>query len=134
MLTVTSAGRGDTRGRFVAGREDALVLQVGERQLALPWRDIDHVRRRRNGVSLGTIIGAGAGVAAGVPLAMLVENETGEGEQALATMIGFGLGVGIGLDALLARNRTVYRRGETAASVQLVPRAGGGAIRVGLSW
>jgi hypothetical protein len=132
-LTVTTKADREVKGRFVGSGDDGMVLTVRGTERRFPWTDIDRVRRRRNGILLGAIIGAGAGVAAGLPLASLVENETGDGEKALASMIALGLGAGIGLDALLSTNRTLYdRRAQTR--INLLPQKGGAVLRVSLAW
>lgn len=82
---------------------------------------------------LGAIIGAGAGFAAGIPLAMLLNNETGEGAQALTSMTLLGLGAGIGLDALLSTDRTIYDR-SSHARFEFVPHRAGGSMRLALTW
>lgn len=132
-LTITTRDDREITGRFVLGRDDVLVLSQEGHEAQLRWSDIDRVERRRNGVLLGAILGAGAGVATGIPVAMLVENERGEGAKALTSMILLGLGAGIGIDALLSTNRTVYdRRSQTR--LELLPQNGGGSVRVSLTW
>lgn len=132
-LTVTTKADREIKGRFVGSGDDGMVLTVQGTERRVPWTDVDRVRRRRNGILLGTIIGAGAGIAAGVPVASLTENETGEGEKALASMIALGLGTGICIDALLSTTRTIYdRRAQTR--INLVPQKGGAALRVSLAW
>lgn len=132
-VTVTTKDDREVKGRFLGSRDDGMVLTVQGTERRFLWTDIDRVRRRRNGILLGAIIGAGAGVAAGLPLASLVENETGDGEKALASMIALGLGAGIGLDALLSTNRTIYDR-RTQTRINLLPQKGGAALRVSLAW
>src|SRR5688500_18693743 len=56
-LTVNTGDGRESRGRFVAGREDAVVLRMGEQDVSVPWADVNRVRRRQNGVLLGAIIG-----------------------------------------------------------------------------
>jgi hypothetical protein len=132
-LTITTRDNREIKGRFLSGGDDIIVLALEGSEERVRWRDIDSVKRRRNGVLLGAIIGAGAGVATGIPVAMLAENEHGEGAEALTSMIALGLGAGIAVDALLSANRTVYdRRSQTR--LDLLPQRGGGRVRVTLTW
>ena len=132
-LTITTRDFREIKGRFLTAGNDIIVLAREGGETRLRWSDVDRVKRRRNGVLLGAIIGAGAGVATGIPVAMLAENEHGEGAEALTSMILLGLGAGIGVDALLSTNRTVYDR-RSQARLHLLPQRGGGAVRVGLTW
>jgi hypothetical protein len=132
-LTVTTRDRREVKGRFVRGAADGIVLAFEGSEARLRWSDLDTVKRRRNGVLLGAIIGAGAGAATGIPVAMLAENEHGEGAEALTSMILLGLGVGIGVDALLSIDRTIYDR-LSQTRLDLLPHRGGGSVRVTLTW
>ena len=132
-LTVTTRDNREIKGRFLGSRDDVMVLSLEGNETQLRWNDIDRVKRRRNGVLLGAVIGAGAGVATGIPVAMLAENETGEGAQALTSMIVLGLGAGLAIDALLGTNRTLYDR-HRQTRLELRPQKGGGSVRVSLTW
>jgi hypothetical protein len=132
-LTVT-----DTAGEVVKGRLEALapeqitLLVDGQRHTVAAAR-IARVQRKRVGVLLGAVIGAGVGIAAGAALASYADNEGGSQAAAWMFPIGIGLGTGIGIDALVNLPRTVYRR-KPAAQVSvapiIAPGAQGGSIRI----
>lgn len=132
-ITVSLGTDQDVRGRFVGLSSEELTIETAGTERAIPFGDIERVRRRRNGVLLGAIIGAGAGLAAGLPFKALSENEGFEGGSALLTSFAIGIGAGIGIDALLSRNRTVYhRQSAPRASLRVTPTGGG--VRVALQW
>lgn len=132
-LTITTRDGREIKGRFLSGAADVIVLAREGSQARLQWSDVDLVKRRRNGVLLGAIIGASAGVATGIPVASLMENEHGQGAEALTSMILLGLGMGIGVDALLSTERTVYDR-FAQTRLEFLPQRGGGSVRVTLTW
>ena len=131
-VQTTDGRRG--KGRFVESRPDGLLVEVDRRQTAFAWSEIEQVHRRRNGVLLGAIIGLAAGAAAGYPLYQLSYNETGEGGKDLALMMALGLGTGVTIDALLAKEKTVYRRRAVTSSLHVRPERGGGAVHVRVAW
>ena len=132
-LTITTQDGREIKGRFVTGAADAIVLALDGREARFRWSDVDHVKRRRNGVLLGAIIGAATGAVTGIPVAMLAENEHGDGPQALTSMTLLGLGAGIGVDALLSTDRTIYDR-FSQTRLDFVPQRGGGSVRITLTW
>jgi hypothetical protein len=67
------------------------------------------VQRKRNGVLLGALIGAGVGILPAVAISSYTNNEGGSSAWA-AMPIGVGAAMGVGIDALLSKNRTVYQR------------------------
>jgi hypothetical protein len=128
----------DTAGDVVKGRLDALsseqitVLVDGQRRTVAAAR-VARVQRKRVGVLLGAVIGAGAGIAAGAALASYAENEGGSQAAAWMFPMAIGLGAGIGIDALVNFPRTVYRRKPVAqvnVAPILAPGAQGGSIRI----
>jgi hypothetical protein len=127
-LTITTRDNREIKGRFLGSRDDVMVLSLEGNEAQLRWIDIDRVKRRRNGVLLGAIIGAGVGVWAGIGVADFMENKTW-----LTSMFALGLGTGIAIDALLSTNRTVYDRLEQTR-LELLPHKGGGGVRVTLTW
>jgi hypothetical protein len=115
--------RTDSAGQQSTGvvqriESSALTVRVNGQERQWPvaemrelWREGDSLR---NGAILGALIGMGAGVAGGVPVAMLYENEGGDGARPLFIMAalgtGAGLGIGIGFDALFRGRTLVYRQ------------------------
>lgn len=133
-LTIDMRQGPTLEGRLVTQAADALVLDTGGHQQSVPFADIDRVRRRRNGVVVGAVVGLGAGLTFGIPARMLVNNENGAGNSALLTMVGIGVGIGVLVDGLLSVNRTIYRRSATSVRFGLAPQIGGAAIRVTAHW
>jgi hypothetical protein len=133
-LTIDARDGSATEGRLVSVTADALVLDSAGRKQSFTYGDIDRIRRRRNGIVLGAIIGTGAGVALGLPPKMLGDVEGGNGTAALLTVTAIGAGVGIALDAVLSLNRTVYRRSSRDVTFDVAPRTGGAAMRVIARW
>src|SRR5688572_25532053 len=107
---------------------------MGEQDVSVPWADVNRVRRRQNGVLLGAIIGTLAGGAAAYPGYWPAENETGDGAGDALRVVLAGTAIGIGIDALLSRNRTLYHRRTSAATLRVEPRRGGAALRLAVEW
>ena len=91
---------------IVAGREEQWNLSE-TREI---WRRGDSLR---NGVLIGLVAGAGAGLVGGYALGSLYENETGDGSTAFLSMVALGLGgggaIGAAFDAM-HRGRTLIHR------------------------
>ena len=120
-LTIDTSDRSTIKGRLLTAGAEVLTIQSVAGPVSIPYSDIDRVRRRRNGVLLGSVIGLGAGVACGIPLKMLFDNETGDGTKALLTVAATGLGIGMAIDAALSVNRTIYRRSTSSIRLGLAP-------------
>jgi hypothetical protein len=134
-LTITTRDGTHSKGRLVDVGSDALVLRAARGQRSFAYDDIDRVRRHKNGILLGLIIGAGAGLAVGLPMRSWANNETGDGDRILTTFLAAAIGAGVGLDALAGSNRTIYRRPPDARSgLDLQSKKGGGAVRWTVSW
>ena len=104
-------------GRVADLSGSTLLLDDHGRQVQIPVERIVSVQRKRNGVLLGTLIGAGVGFACGLPWGSLAANEGGSAAGAVTFLTAVGAGAGAGLDALLSVKRTVYRRGEAKFNV-----------------
>jgi len=98
------------RGRLQDVNGAHIVVLADEVRRDIPAEQVTRVQRRRNGVALGAVIGAGVGVAFGLAARSYAYNEGGSEGAALLLPIGAGLGVGIAIDALLVVPRTVYQR------------------------
>lgn len=124
-------------GTSVDGRLDAVsasqlsVTAAGTRR-DIPTDQIARVDRRRNGILLGAIIGAAAGVPFGVFMSTWFHNEGGNEAAAFLLPVGAGLGAGIAIDAALVRPRTVFER-VPPARAHLFPLLGHGRRGVGLT-
>ena len=133
-LTVDMSDRGKIEGRLISAGAEILTIETAAGPASIPYSSIDRVRRRRNGVLLGSVIGLGAGVAAGIPLKMLMDNEGADGQGALLTMAAIGLGAGLAIDAALNLNRTVYRRSDTTVRFELAPNPRGATLGIRARW
>ena len=134
-LTITTRDGAQSKGRLVDVGIDALVLQAADGQRSFAYHDIDRVRRYKNGIVLGVLIGTGAGLAVGLPLRSWWNNEGADGDRILATFLAAGIAAGTGLDALAGSNRTIYQRPPAARSgSDLQAKKGGGAVRWTVSW
>lgn len=119
----------DDQGREFKGRLSELstaglsILMAGERT-EIPYDAIVRIDRPHDSLANGALIGLAAG--AGLGFAALISEENSAcgpeewfcsdpdgGDYALVTLIMGGLGsaVGVGVDALIRRERSIYRRG-----------------------
>jgi hypothetical protein len=95
---------------------------------------IQKVQKRKNGVALGGVIGAAAGIPFAVVIAGYTANEGNAAVGAALVPIGLGLGAGIGIDALIGSNKTLYERksGRTVTVAPLIDKKGGVGGRVAI--
>jgi hypothetical protein len=108
-LTVTTDAGIEVKGKLISASPDQIVLNLKGQPQQIPASKILRVQRKRNGVLLGALIGMGAGI---LPAVMLSEYTSNEGGNSAAALVPIGLGaaIGIGVDALLAKNHTMYQR------------------------
>ena len=123
-------GAGTVQGRLVEMAADGLVVANDAGPRRIDASEIDRIERRRKGVLLGALVGAGAGVAT----AALLCSGSGFGygcdeAKAYAMMTAIGAGTGLAIDALIDLPRTVYVRDHRQA-VFVEPRLlrGGGRV------
>ena len=133
-LTVDLSDTSTIYGRLVTAGADVLTIETLGGRLSLPYAKIDRVRLRRNGVVLGTIIGAAAGLSYGLFVRNALEPEWGDGDVPMILIIATGVGVGYGFDALMSLNRTIYRRPAATVGLQLMPRSRGATAGVHVRW
>jgi hypothetical protein len=133
-LTIETRDGIKVEGRLVGIGGDTLLLNTAGAERSFAYQDIDRVRRRRNGVLLGAVIGLSTGILLGIPPRLIVNNEGGDGDLALISIAAIGLGAGVAIDGLVSRNRTIYRRSSSPVQLGVQPLKGGGAVRVGVRW
>jgi hypothetical protein len=103
-------------------------MKSGPRTIAVP--QIQLVQRRKNGVLLGAIIGAGAMVPVSIVLQEYLNNEGG-GSAYAAVPILVGAGVGTAIDAFIGSRKTLYHRSsQTHLGVSPVINRNGVGVRV----
>jgi hypothetical protein len=109
-VVVTIQGGTTIRGRVGALSAGQITIVSDHEPQEIPATQVSKIQRRRNGILLGALIGAGTGLAFGFALKTYAYNEGGNEAAALLLPIGIGLGAGIAIDALLVTPRTVYER------------------------
>ena len=134
-LTVDVGSGLRLNGRFAGLTNDTLTISTGAGQQTLDMSDVTRVRRHRRGFLLGTVIGAGVGVACGAALASLYANEGSDGAgAAFLGLTALGAGAGAGIDAALNIPRTVYRRAPNRASLVIDARPGRTGVGVAIAF
>ncbi|MEO5896639.1 MAG: hypothetical protein ABIS06_13155 [Vicinamibacterales bacterium] len=133
-LTIETREGVKVEGRLVGIGTDSLLLNTAGAERPFAYKDLDRVRRRRNGVLLGAVIGLGAGIALGILPRMILNNEGADGDLALIGVAAIGLGTGVAIDGLVSRNRMIFRRSEGPVRLGVEPLRGGASVRVGVRW
>jgi hypothetical protein len=108
-LEVTMTNGDKVKGRMFEVTAERIVLKTNNGSRDIAASQITKVQRRKNGVLLGALIGAGAGVPFAIFVAEYSHNEGGS-SAAAALPIVFGVGLGTGIDALLGSKKTLYDR------------------------
>lgn len=132
-LTVTTATGTAVRGRLVSADVKELVLRTSDGERALAYAEIDEVRRRKNGIAAGAALGLLTGAALGLFVAAVVDDDA-SAMEVVAVTSAVGAGVGIGVDALISRNRTIYKRSAARQALEIQPRKAGAAVRWTVRW
>ena len=122
-----------TKGSLVELTASSLVLFTDGTRRTFEVSDIEQVQRRKNGVLLGLLIGAGCGAALGAFAYSLDEDNS---PAAAAWSVAIGAGIGLGIDAVVVVPRTVYRRPAPAGLSQMPfdATAGGHSLGVRLTF
>ena len=121
----------DTQGRELAGKiegidEGSLRLLVGDQSTELRFADIVRIDRPHDTLANGALIGLGIGAAWGLTALALEDardcdpavwfdcSNPSVAGYVIVPLITGGLGsaVGVGIDALIRRDRLIYRRGD----------------------
>lgn len=138
VLTVDVRDVGPVEGRLIRLDADNVHIEFGLGTRPLAYGDIERVRRRRNGIVLGTAIGAGFGLGYGTFIAIIGWQTEGisfgDAARIVTIVAATSTAVGAAIDAALSLNRTVYRRGSTTVGFDLAPRPGGAVIGVTARW
>lgn len=128
----------DRAGTIVVGRLIGLATQemavhtaTGLRRFAR--QDISQIALRRRPVRMAVLIGATAGVVAGV-LAACTGPERSECADAPILSGGLGAGLGLAAGALVQTTTIVFPEPETRISVVPIVARGGAGVRLKLAW
>ncbi len=131
----------EVRGKVRALSADALTLDRKGTQTEIPFERITQIARPNDGLGNGALIGLGAGVAFGL-LASTAGTDNCDGYYYCGSgwVIGSGLvfggigaGIGVGVDALIRRDRVIYRRDgrrQTRVAPVIGPGVGGAVVSV----
>jgi hypothetical protein len=133
-LTIDLRSQDPIEGRLLAAGADGLTIESSGGPVAIPYSDLERVRRRRNGVVLGGIIGLATGVTFGIPVRIIVNAESGDGDRGLLALAAVGLGAGLAIDALVSLNRTVYRRSTMTIRFEVTPDPHGATAGIRARW
>lgn len=133
-VTVTTLAGDKIKGRMVGVSGDAIVLRTNGVPRTVDAVHIQKVQKRKNGVLLGAVIGAGAAIPFAVGFESYSYNEGGGGGGIAA--IALGVGIGIGIDAAIGSNKTLYERnsGKTVTVAPLIDKKGGVGGRVAIKF
>jgi hypothetical protein len=136
----------EVRGRVRSLSADALTLDRKGTQTEIPFQRITQIARPNDNLANGALIGLGAGVAFGLVGATVGTDDCDEvyyecygGPRfiaAAALVFGaIGAGIGVGVDALIHRERVIYRRdGRRQTRVAPVVGPGVGGAVVSVTW
>ena len=134
-VTLTTLAGEKIKGRMLQVSADQIVLGTKNGPRTLDALQIQKVQKRKNGVLLGALIGAGAMIPVSVALASYSYNEGGGGGAAIFPIL-VGLGAGIGIDAAIGSNKTLYERNSsrTVTAAPLIDKKGGVGARVAIKF
>lgn len=141
VVSVRDDAGNQTRGTVESVGRSLRITAGGVAREFAP-QQVWEVRRRgdslSNGLIIGALSGAAAGVVIGAAMASLFANEGHDPAGAfvgfLALGLGAGVGIGAGLDAAFTGSTVVYRRPARKVTVAPVMTPRAQAIRVGVAF
>ena len=119
-VSITDDQGQEINGRISALTADGLTMLVDGQAAEVPYDRIVRIDRPTDSLANGALIGLGVGVALGLaavatddPSQCASCGETSTGDYVAGTLLlgGLGTAVGVGIDALIHRDREIYRRG-----------------------
>ena len=133
-VTVALQNGLSVEGRLVGVGPDALTVSTSGGECQLSRSDVMIFRRHGHGIVLGTIIGAGVGLACGAAIGSWFANEGHDRDGPLFGLTFLGLGVGAGIDALANIPRTVYQQAPSHATFRVEAGPRRTAVRVAVTF
>jgi len=130
-LIVTTTDGIEAKGKMLEISTDRIVLQMKQGPRTITTPNILKVQKRKNGVLLGALIGAGAMVPVSMVIGEYMNNEGGSSAYAFVP-IAAGLGIGAGIDAMIGSKKTLYQRSFTRRVTvsPMIDRKGGVGARL----
>jgi hypothetical protein len=140
-VSITDDQGQEFKGRIGTMAADGLSMLVDGKSVDLAYDRIVRIDRPNDSLANGALIGFGVGAALGLtaiaaeahrdcdPLAWFGCSEPGAGGYIAGTLLlgGLGTAAGVGIDALIHRDREIYRRGA-GAHATVAPALGRGAL------
>jgi hypothetical protein len=126
-VSVTDTSGRSTRGNIAELSESTMRLQVNGVMQTFLETDVLEVKRRGdplgNGAKNGALVGAGFGALCVVAVFSFDGGADAVATSALlvGTTVGLGAAAGVGIDALIRRERTIYRPGSRSTSFMIRP-------------
>jgi hypothetical protein len=135
-VTVTTTNGARLTGKILTDGDGRLVLASNGDERQIVHADIDRVTRPSNKILFGPLIGLGASLALGLPIARRIENERGDGaaDEGLAWLIAVGVGMGTLVDLNTHSDKTIYQRRTPSAGLHFNATAKGGGVRWTVRW
>lgn len=147
-VSITDDHGREIKGEIRALGADALTMLVDGTTADVPYDRIVRIDRPNDGLANGALIGLGVGAALGLAAVASEDlddcapgaffcGDPGTGSYVAGTLLlgGLGTAVGVGIDALIRRDREIYRRGggPTATVAPVVGRGVRGAV-LSVTW
>jgi hypothetical protein len=132
-VVITTQDGKRIEGRFVDVSVARIAVSHDDERQEVSAQHVTRVQVRRNGMLLGPVIGALAGLGFGLALGSASSNEGGSAGVGVALGVGVGAGAGLAIDALLVRPRTVFARtpeGRSTLSLVVTPTRAQAQARV----
>ncbi len=147
-VSITDSQGNEINGRIHAITSDGLSLAAHGKTTDVPYDKIVKIDRPHDGLANGTLIGLATGAAIGLlaianedshdcPHNLLFCSDPNAATYAAGALVmgGVGAGVGVAIDALIHRERQIYRRaGQARVTVNPALRHGSRGGVVSVSW
>ena len=146
VVVVDDTGR-EIEGRIESVSSEVLALRVHGHPVDLAIGRVVRVDRPRDGLGNGALIGMGTAVSLSMVALIGAQNSCDGGRYGCASppppwvvlwaagsSAALGAGIGVGIDALIHRERAIYRRGSLRAAVAPTIARGVRGASVSVTW